>query len=139
MDSMTVEHYANTFDINVRGTVFMVQKAVHLLNEGASVVLSGSTSATNGTAGFSVYAASKAAVRSFGRTWAAELADRNIGSTPSSQARPRTRESWARRPARRRPPASCRCSLPACPSSARLSPTKSPTSRSSSPATRAAI
>ncbi len=55
---MTVEHDANTFDTNARETVFTVQKAVPLLNESASVVLSGSTSATNGTAGFSVYAAS---------------------------------------------------------------------------------
>jgi NAD(P)-dependent dehydrogenase (short-subunit alcohol dehydrogenase family) len=78
LDSMTVEHYANTVDIDVRGTAFTVQKAAPLLNEGASVVLSGSTSTTNGTAGFSVCAASKAAGRSFGRTWAAELAGRNI-------------------------------------------------------------
>jgi NAD(P)-dependent dehydrogenase (short-subunit alcohol dehydrogenase family) len=69
LDSMTVEHYANTVDIDVRGTAFTVQKAAPLLNEGASVVLSGSTSTTNGTAGFSVCAASKAAGRSFGRTW----------------------------------------------------------------------
>jgi NAD(P)-dependent dehydrogenase (short-subunit alcohol dehydrogenase family) len=55
-----------------------VQKALPLLNAGASIVLTGSTSASNGTPAFSVYAASKAAIRSFGRTWAAELADRGI-------------------------------------------------------------
>ena len=72
------EQVADTFDRNVGGTVFTVQKALPLLNPGASIVLTGSTSATNGTPAFSVYAASKAAIRSFGRTWAAELADRGI-------------------------------------------------------------
>ncbi|MBQ0903421.1 SDR family oxidoreductase [Micromonospora sp. U21] len=78
LGSITVEHFASTFDRNVRGTLFTVQKALPLLNEGASVVLSGSTAAVNGTPAFSVYAASKAAIRSFGRTWAAELVGRNI-------------------------------------------------------------
>ncbi|MGN9811787.1 SDR family oxidoreductase [Micromonospora sp. BQ11] len=78
LGSITVEHYATTFDSNVRGTLFTVQKALPLLNEGASVVLTGSTAAVNGTPAFSVYAASKAAIRSFGRTWAAELVDRKI-------------------------------------------------------------
>ena len=75
---ITPEHVTATFDRNVGGTVFTVQKALPLLNAGASIVLTGSTSATNGTPAFSVYAASKAAIRSFGRTWAAELADRGI-------------------------------------------------------------
>lgn len=78
LDSITVEHIASTFDTNVYGTVFTVQKALPLLNEGASVVLTGSTAASNGTPAFSVYAASKAAIRSFGRTWAAELIGRKI-------------------------------------------------------------
>ena len=51
-----------------------MQKALPLLNTGAAIVLAGSTAATNGTPAFSVYAATKAAIRSFGRTWAAELA-----------------------------------------------------------------
>ncbi len=55
-----------------------MQKALPVLNPGASVVLSGSTSASDGTPAFSVYAASKAAIRSFGRTWAAELVGRGI-------------------------------------------------------------
>ena len=75
---ITPEHVTSTFDRNVGGTVFTVQKALPVLNRGASIVLTGSTSATNGTPAFSVYAASKAAIRSFGRTWAAELADRGI-------------------------------------------------------------
>lgn len=75
---VTVEHYLDTFNRNVAGTLFTVQKVLPLLNPGASVILSGSTSASRGIPSFGVYAASKAAVRSFGRTWAAELADRGI-------------------------------------------------------------
>ncbi|MEU8170933.1 SDR family oxidoreductase [Micromonospora sp. NPDC049004] len=78
LDAITVEHVATTFDTNIYGTIFTVQKALPLLNEGASIVLTGSTAASNGTPAFSVYAASKAAIRSFGRTWAAELIGRKI-------------------------------------------------------------
>ena len=78
LGDLTPEHVTETFDRNVGGTVFTVQKALPLLNAGASVVLTGSTAAGNGTLAFGVYAASKAAVRSFGRTWAAELAGRGI-------------------------------------------------------------
>ncbi|MCW2730925.1 MAG: Short-chain dehydrogenase [Mycobacterium sp.] len=75
---VTVEHFFDTFNRNVAGTLFTVQKVLPLLNSGASIILSGSTSASKGIPSFGVYAASKAAVRSFGRTWAAELADRGI-------------------------------------------------------------
>lgn len=75
---LTAEHYHDTFDRNVAGTLFTVQKVLPLLNEGASVILSGSTAASRGVPSFGAYAASKAAVRSFGRTWAAELAPRGI-------------------------------------------------------------
>ncbi len=78
LGQITLEQFDETFGINVRGTLFTVQKALPLLNDGASIVLSGSSAATNGTSAFSVYAASKAAIRSFGRTWAAELAGRGI-------------------------------------------------------------
>ena len=78
LGEITREHFADTFDRNVGGTLFTVQKVLPLLNPGASIVLTGSTSASNGTPAFSVYAASKAAIRSFGRTWAAELAGRGI-------------------------------------------------------------
>lgn len=78
LGEITREHFADTFDRNVGGTVFTVQEALPVLNRGASIVLAGSTSAGNGTPAFSMYAASKAAIRSFGRTWAAELADRGI-------------------------------------------------------------
>lgn len=64
--------------MNVRGTVFTVQKALPLMSAGGSIVVTGSTSASRGRAGFGVYSASKAAVRQFARVWAAELAPRGI-------------------------------------------------------------
>jgi NAD(P)-dependent dehydrogenase (short-subunit alcohol dehydrogenase family) len=63
---------------NVKGVVYTVQKALPLLNDGASIILVGSTTADRGRTGLSIYAASKAAVRSLARTWANELADRRI-------------------------------------------------------------
>ena len=78
LEEETRERLTDTFNRNVGGTVFTVQKMLPLLNEGASVILAGSTAATRGTPAFGAYAASKAAVRSFGRTWAAELAGRGI-------------------------------------------------------------
>ncbi|WP_369374171.1 SDR family NAD(P)-dependent oxidoreductase [Promicromonospora sp. Populi] len=78
LDQLTPEAFDETFGTNVRGTVFTVQKALPLLNDGASVVITGSTAASKGTPAFGVYAATKAALRSFTRTWAAELAGRNI-------------------------------------------------------------
>jgi NAD(P)-dependent dehydrogenase (short-subunit alcohol dehydrogenase family) len=78
LPDITMQHYLDTFNRNVGGTLFTVQKVLPLLNAGASVILAGSTAASRGTPAFGAYAASKAAVRSFGRTWAAELADRGI-------------------------------------------------------------
>ncbi|TCM51205.1 SDR family NAD(P)-dependent oxidoreductase [Kribbella sp. VKM Ac-2568] len=78
LEAITPDDFDRTFGINVRGTLFTVQKALPLLNEGAAIVLAGSTAATDGTPAFSVYSATKAAIRSFGRTWAAELAPRGI-------------------------------------------------------------
>jgi NAD(P)-dependent dehydrogenase (short-subunit alcohol dehydrogenase family) len=78
LGDITPEHYADTFDRNVRGTLFTVQGALPLLNDGASVVLLGSTATLHGTPSFSVYAASKAALHSFTKTWAVELAGRGI-------------------------------------------------------------
>ena len=63
---------------NVKGVVYTVQKALPLLNDGASIILIGSTTADRGRPGLSLYAASKAAVRSLARAWANELADRSI-------------------------------------------------------------
>ncbi|CAN3131682.1 SDR family NAD(P)-dependent oxidoreductase [Mycobacterium sp. smrl_JER01] len=78
LEDETPEHLADIFSRNVGGTVFTVQKTVPLLNPGASIVLAGSTAAGRGTPAFGSYAATKAAIRSFGQTWAVELADRGV-------------------------------------------------------------
>lgn len=78
LEEETPAHLADTLTRNVGGTTFTVQTMLPLLNRGASVILAGSTAATRGTPAFGAYAASKAAIRSLGRTWAAELVDRGI-------------------------------------------------------------
>ncbi|WP_182898661.1 SDR family oxidoreductase [Microbispora sp. H10830] len=78
LEEVTEEHFDRTFAVNVRGLFFTVQKALPLLNEGASVILPGSTAATTGAEAFGVYGATKAAIRSFARTWANELKGRGI-------------------------------------------------------------
>jgi NAD(P)-dependent dehydrogenase (short-subunit alcohol dehydrogenase family) len=70
--------FDETFDINVKGLFYTVQKALPLLNDSAGIVLNSSIVGTKGNAGATVYSASKAAVRSFARTFAAELVDRKI-------------------------------------------------------------
>ncbi|MFK3982478.1 SDR family NAD(P)-dependent oxidoreductase [Micromonospora sp. NPDC050397] len=75
---VTEEHYEESTRINVRSSLFTVQKALPLLNDQASVILATSTTAGRGTAGVGVYAASKAAIRSLTRTWANELRHRGI-------------------------------------------------------------
>jgi NAD(P)-dependent dehydrogenase (short-subunit alcohol dehydrogenase family) len=77
-DAVTEEHFDTLFDTNVRGLFFTVQKALPLLAEGASVVLNASVVAQSGLPNTSIYSATKAAVRSLGRTLAAELAPRGI-------------------------------------------------------------
>ena len=76
--SISEEHYDETFNRNVKGVVFTVQKALPLLKQGASIILTGSTAGIKGTSAFSVYGASKAAVRNFARSWLLDLKDRNI-------------------------------------------------------------
>src|SRR5580700_2783746 len=78
--AVTEEHFDKLFNINVRGTLFTVQKVLPLLNDGGSIILNGSVASVKGTAAFGVYAASKAAIRSFVRTWTADLKDRRIRS-----------------------------------------------------------
>src|SRR5467141_1556658 len=73
--AVTEEHFDKLFNINVRGTLFTVQKALPLLNDGGSIILNGSVASVKGTAAFGVYAASKAAIRSFVRTWTTDLKD----------------------------------------------------------------
>ncbi len=76
--SITEENYDKTFGTNVKGTLFTVQKALPLLRDGASVIMNGSIASVKGFPGFSVYNASKAAVRSFARTWTNDLKERRI-------------------------------------------------------------
>jgi NAD(P)-dependent dehydrogenase (short-subunit alcohol dehydrogenase family) len=78
LDELTEEDHDRIFDINVKGTFLTVQKALPLLNAGASVILTASTSAESGAESFGAYGASKAAVRAYGRTWANELASRGV-------------------------------------------------------------
>jgi NAD(P)-dependent dehydrogenase (short-subunit alcohol dehydrogenase family) len=78
LEQITEDDYDRIFEVNVKGTLTTVQKALPLLNDGASVILNASTAAENGTPAFGAYAASKAAVRSFARTWANELKGRGI-------------------------------------------------------------
>jgi NAD(P)-dependent dehydrogenase (short-subunit alcohol dehydrogenase family) len=74
----TEAHFDQTFDVNVKGLFFTVQKALPLIKDGGSIVLTSSVSNIMGLPGFSAYAASKAAVRSFARSWTLELKNRNI-------------------------------------------------------------
>jgi NAD(P)-dependent dehydrogenase (short-subunit alcohol dehydrogenase family) len=78
LSSSSVEHYDKTFGINARGTFFTVQKALPLLRDGGSIILVSSCLHTKGMPHYNVYSATKAAIRSFARSWAAELKDRNI-------------------------------------------------------------
>ncbi len=77
---VTEEHFDKLFDINVKGTLFTVQKALPLLNDGGSIIITGSFGSVKGTPNFGVYGASKAALRSFVRTWTTDLKDRHIRS-----------------------------------------------------------
>lgn len=78
IEQLTEEGFDQIFDVNVKGTFLTVQKALPVLNDGASVILNGSTAADRGTPAFGAYGASKAAVRAFARTWATELGERGI-------------------------------------------------------------
>jgi NAD(P)-dependent dehydrogenase (short-subunit alcohol dehydrogenase family) len=75
---MTEENFDRTFDLNVRGTLFTVQKALPLIVDGGSIILNGSVASVKGFPAFGVYNASKAAIRSFARTWTVELKARKI-------------------------------------------------------------
>ncbi|MBR8132197.1 SDR family NAD(P)-dependent oxidoreductase [Burkholderia ambifaria] len=90
LGSITEVHYDETFDRNVKGVLFTVQKALPLLADGASVILTGSTAGSAGTAAFSVYSASKAAVRAFARSWILDLKERHIRVNTISPGATRT-------------------------------------------------
>ncbi|MCW4457361.1 SDR family NAD(P)-dependent oxidoreductase [Microbacterium sp. MPKO10] len=78
LEETTEQVHDSIFDINVKGTFFTIQKALPLLTDGASVILTGSTAGDGGAAGMSAYGASKAAVRAYARAWTSELAPRGI-------------------------------------------------------------
>jgi NAD(P)-dependent dehydrogenase (short-subunit alcohol dehydrogenase family) len=73
LGEITEAQFDQTFDVNVRGTLFTVQKALPLMGAGGSIILTGSTTGSTGTPAFSVYSASKAAIRNFARSWALDL------------------------------------------------------------------
>ena len=78
LEDVTEEHFDKIFNLNVRGTLFTVQRALPLLNDGGSIILIGSVASAKGTPAFTVYGASKAAIRNFVRGWTVELKDRRI-------------------------------------------------------------
>ena len=78
LEQVTEEHFDKTFDLNVRGTLFTVQKALPFFSDNGSILLNGSIAGIKGFPAFGVYSASKAALRSFARTWLVELKERRI-------------------------------------------------------------
>ncbi len=76
--SVTEAGFDKVFDVNVKGTLFTVQKALPLMSDGGSILMTGSIASVKGFGGLGVYSASKAAIRSFARTWTVELKDRKI-------------------------------------------------------------
>ncbi|WP_343615350.1 SDR family oxidoreductase [Novosphingobium sp.] len=78
LGQITEEQVDDTFDRNVKAVVFTVQKALPLMGQGGSIILTGSTAGTEGTAAFSIYSASKAAVRNLARSWALDLKETGI-------------------------------------------------------------
>ncbi|WP_197379374.1 SDR family NAD(P)-dependent oxidoreductase [Mycolicibacterium mengxianglii] len=78
LGEITEEHFDQTFGLNTRGTLFTVQKALPLLNDGASILMTASIASIKGWPGWSVYAASKAALHAYARVWLNELKDRRI-------------------------------------------------------------
>jgi NAD(P)-dependent dehydrogenase (short-subunit alcohol dehydrogenase family) len=78
LGEITEQHFDAAFNVNARGTLFTVQKALPLLNDGASIIMTGSNASVKGFPGWGVYAASKATLRSFARTWLNELKGRKI-------------------------------------------------------------
>jgi len=80
LGSITEEHFDRLFNVNVKGALFTVQKALPLLNDGGSILLTGSVGSVKGTPALWVYGATKAAIRNFVRAWTVELKDRRIRS-----------------------------------------------------------
>jgi NAD(P)-dependent dehydrogenase (short-subunit alcohol dehydrogenase family) len=96
LGTITEEHFDKTFGINVKGLLFTVQKALPLFQDGGSIILNSSIGGSKGVEGLSVYGATKAAVRSFARSWTVELKDRKIrvnALSPGPTATP-ARSGW---------------------------------------------
>ena len=105
LEQTTADHLDRIFAVNVRGTLFTVQKALPLLNDGASIILNSSVRADDGVEAFGAYAASKAALRSYTRTWANELKGRGIrvnAIAPGTIDTPAPSPAWSAR--NRHPP-----------------------------------
>jgi len=95
LGTITEEFYNSIFNINVKGLLFTVQKALSLLPDGASIILNASIVGSKGYSSNSVYSATKAAVRSFARTWTADLKDRRIRVNAGSTDTPGLNQLWA--------------------------------------------
>lgn len=78
LEQITEEHFDTQFNVNVKGLLFTVQKALPLLQAGGTIILNASIAASTGSPAFSVYGATKAAIRSFARSWSVDLKDRKI-------------------------------------------------------------
>jgi NAD(P)-dependent dehydrogenase (short-subunit alcohol dehydrogenase family) len=78
LGAITEAHFDTTFGVNVKGTLFTVQKALPLLQDGSSIILDASANSVTGTPGLSVYSATKAAIRAFARSWILDLQPRHI-------------------------------------------------------------
>src|SRR5258708_9330596 len=89
LGKITEEHFDRLFNVNVKGVLFTVQKALPLLNDGGSIILTGSVASIKGTPGFWVYGATNAAIRNFVRAWSLELSDRGIRSNVPTPRPPR--------------------------------------------------
>ncbi|MDI5929729.1 SDR family oxidoreductase [Rhizobium leguminosarum] len=90
LGQITAKHIDDTFDTNVKGTIFTVQKALPLMGPGGSIILTGSSAGTTGAPAFTAYSASKAAVRNLARTWAEDLKGTGIrvpGATATELAK----------------------------------------------------
>src|SRR5262252_2291151 len=97
LGEITEEFYESIFNINVKGLLFTVQKALPLMPDGASVILNASIVASKGLPSNSVYSATKAAVRSFARTWTTDLKERRIrvnAVSPGSTDTPGLNDLW---------------------------------------------
>ncbi|WP_260597418.1 SDR family oxidoreductase [Sphingomonas endolithica] len=96
LGEITEEHYQRAFDTNVKGVLFTVQKALPLLKDGASIILTSSTTSISGTPALSIYSATKAAVRNFARNWMLDLKDRHIRVSSSVVIVPASRRTAQR-------------------------------------------